>query len=347
MTIKLTELTSGGGCGCKLSPVLLRQLLEQARINESPPAALLVGAQTSDDAAVWRLSADVAVIATTDFFSPVVDTPRDFGQIAAANAISDVYAMGGRPLFALALAAMPKDLLPPAVIGDIFGGGREVCDRAGIVIAGGHSIDAKEPIYGLAVVGQVHPDQLLSNAGARPGDRLILGKPLGVGVMSAALKRGQLTPEEYNTMLATTTQLNSAGAQLAQLDDAHALTDVTGFGLLGHLLEMCRASRCAAAVKFSTLPLLPAAVKYVQQGIVTGASARNWKNAKEATHLHDGLMPWQRHLLTDPQTSGGLLLACAPPAVTTALEIFEQHGQQAAVIGEMQNASGKPEIHVA
>lgn len=336
MTIRLTQLSGGGGCGCKLPPLLLRELLAQARINESPPADLLVGALHNDDAAVWKLSDDNAVVATADFFSPVVDSPRDFGKIAAANAISDVYAMGARPLFALALAAMPKTL-PPAIVSEIFTGGRETCLRAGAVIAGGHSIEAKEPLYGLAVVGGVHPDRLLTNGGAQSGDVLILGKPLGIGVLSAALRRETLSAAEYAEMLAVTTQLNTAGETLARLAGVHALTDVTGFGLLGHLLEMCRAAGLSATINIADLPFLPAAVEHARRGVMTGASTRNWESVNAAVRVETALEEWQQTLLTDPQTSGGLLLSCAATATADALAAFKEHGQNAAVIGNIGN----------
>lgn len=337
---RLSEMAKGGGCGCKLSPALLRSLLQRAGVGTDAPAELLVGARTADDAAVWRLDEETALIATTDFFSPLVDDARDFGRIAAANAISDVYAMGGAPLFALALAAMPKDALSEETIAAIFAGGRDTCARAGIVIAGGHSIDAAEPLYGLAVVGKAHPARLLTNAAARPGDALLLGKPLGIGVLTAAFKRQKLSAAEYDEMLATMLSLNQAGAKLAQLSGAHALTDITGFGILGHLAEMCDASACGAAIYFSRLPILPAAVRHVREGIVTGASARNWESVRDGVSLVGDFPDWRRDLLTDPQTSGGLLLSCAPQTVAAAKQIFTDCGQDAAEIGVITSGGG-------
>ena len=333
--MRLTELAGGGGCGCKLSPVFLRDLLACAGVNENTPNELLVGVQTADDAAVWRLSSDTALIATTDFFSPIVDDAGDFGRIAAANAISDVYAMGGLPLFALALLGMPKAVLPAETIAAILVGGRETCRRAGIVVAGGHSIDIKEPMYGLAVLGRVHPENLLTNAGAQPGDALLLGKPLGVGVLSAALKQGVLSASAYAAMRHTMLSLNAAGGNLAAIRGVHALTDVTGFGLLGHLAEVCTASHCGAAVRFANLPLLPEAAQHLQAGVVTGASVRNWDSVREKVQSIQPLADWQRNLLTDPQTSGGLLVSCAQSAVASVQAVFATHGQDATLIGEI------------
>lgn len=236
---RLTSLAHGGGCGCKLAPGVLRDILANTATGLLPQD-LLVGIETSDDAAVYRISDTQAIVATTDFFMPVVDDPFDFGAIAATNAISDVYAMGGTPLFALALVGMPIDKLPVETIRAILQGGESVCARAGIPVAGGHSIDSVEPIYGLVVIGLVDPRHLKRNADAQPGDRLILGKGLGVGIYSAALKKDRLTAECYRAMIDSTTRLNTPGAALATLPGVHALTDVTGFGLLGHLLEVCR-----------------------------------------------------------------------------------------------------------
>ena len=235
--IRLTSFSHGGGCGCKIAPGLLSDILKQSRGFPVPPQ-LLVGIETADDAAVYRLNDEQALIATTDFFMPIVDDPFDFGRIAATNAISDVYAMGGTPIMALALVGMPIDKLPVETIGRILAGGEQVCADAGIPVAGGHTIDSVEPIYGLVVLGLVHPNKLKRNANAKAGDKLILGKPLGVGVLSAALKKGALGSVGYEAMLASTTQLNTPGKALAGIEGVHALTDVTGFGLLGHAREM-------------------------------------------------------------------------------------------------------------
>jgi len=319
--IRLTDLAHGGGCGCKLSPAVLRALLA------GQPAArafaqLLVGSEAADDAAVWQIDDETCVIATTDFFMPVVDDPRDFGRIAATNAISDVYAMGGRPILALAILGMPIGKLAPETIRHILEGGAGICAEAGIPVAGGHSIDSVEPIYGLAVIGLCSPQELRRNGGARPGDALVLTKGLGVGVYSAALKKQVLPADGYAEMIASTTLLNRIGTELARDGDVHAMTDVTGFGILGHGLEMARASGVTLALDLARLPFLPRAETLARDGFVTGASRRNWESYGDEVSLPVGLPDWQRSLLTDPQTSGGLLVACAAEraeAIATAI----------------------------
>ena len=323
--IRLTALSHGGGCGCKIAPAVLSEILSRTPLR-TMPKELLVGIETSDDAAVYRLNDNQAIVATTDFFTPIVDDPYDFGCIAATNAISDIYAMGAQPIFALAVVGMPLDKLPVDVIQRILAGGESVCAAAGIPIAGGHSIDTLEPIYGLVALGIVHPDKVKRNSRAQAGDTLILGKPLGVGILSAALKKGKLSSEGYRQMLAATTQLNTPGLKLAQLPGVHAMTDVTGFGLAGHLLEICRGSGLGAGVRFDDLPVLDDAREWVMKGLTTGASARNWAGyGHEVKHAGD-LPDWQRDLLTDPQTSGGLLVACAPGTVDDVLHIFQTEG---------------------
>ncbi len=335
-SIRLTSLSHGGGCGCKIAPAVLTEILAHLPGGFVDPA-LLVGTESSDDAAVYRLNDQQAIVATTDFFMPIVDDPRDFGRIAATNALSDIYAMGGRPLLALAIVGMPLDKLPVGTIQDILAGGAEVCQAAGIPVAGGHSVDSVEPIYGLAVLGVVHPGRIKRNSAARPGDALILGKPLGVGILSAALKKGALTDDGYRQMLAVTTRLNAVGARLAELPGVYAMTDVTGFGLLGHLAEICRGSRLGARLAFEALPVIPAALPLAQQGFTTGAASRNWASYGQSVRLPPDLAPWQQTLLCDPQTSGGLLISCAAGAVRAALELFRQDGlTDAAVIGRMQ-----------
>jgi selenide,water dikinase len=343
--LRLTQFSHGGGCGCKIAPGVLQQIM--ARAGPLPvPAALLVGIETSDDAAVYRINDHQAIVATTDFFMPIVDDAHDFGAIAATNAISDVYAMGATPLFALALVGMPVDRLPLDTIRRVLEGGESACARAGIPIAGGHSIDSVEPIYGLVAIGVVDPRDLKRNAGAVAGDRLVLGKPLGVGVYSAALKKDKLSPEGYRAMIATTTQLNTPGIALGRTAGVHALTDVTGFGLLGHLLELCRASGTGATVEFARVPLLPDAAALARAGHVTGASARNWTGYGAEVTLAGADAGIERALLTDPQTSGGLLAACAPAAVDDVLAIFRREGfADAAVIGEL--TPGAPRVTVA
>ncbi|MBK6906048.1 MAG: selenide, water dikinase SelD [Rhodocyclaceae bacterium] len=343
--IKLTQFSHGGGCGCKISPAILSQLIAQTPL-ANLPADLLVGVETADDAAVYRLNDQQAVVVTTDFFTPIVDNPRDFGRIAATNALSDIYAMGARPLFALAVVGMPLDKLPLAVIREILDGGQSVCTAAGIPLAGGHSIDVLEPIYGLVGVGVVHPDQLKRNAGAQAGDVLILGKPLGVGILSAALKKNKLSAHGYAQLLDYTTRLNTPGAALAELPEVHAMTDVTGFGLAGHLLEICRGSSLGAVVDWARLPLLDEAVTHVQNGVVTGASGRNWAAYGEEVAMPAGAILWQEQLLSDPQTSGGLLVACAPESEARVLAIFHAAGfELAARVGRMvTRADGAPRL---
>jgi selenide,water dikinase len=339
--IRLTRFSHGGGCGCKIAPGLLQQLIAKTGL-PAMPASLLVGNETADDAAVWRLSDEQAIVATTDFFMPIVDDPFDFGAIAATNAISDVYAMGGSPLFALALVGMPIDKLPVATIRRVLEGGETVCAKAGIPVAGGHSIDSVEPIYGLVVIGLVHPAHLKRNAGARIGDRLVLGKPLGIGIYSAALKKERLDAAGYRAMLASTTQLNTPGIALGRLAGVHALTDVTGFGLLGHLQEICRASGVRAALDFDRVPLHRGVLTLAREGFVTGASGRNWAAVGDSVELSERIGEAERALLTDPQTSGGLLVACAPGAVSDVLAAFAGDGfDRAAEIGEIvAGASG-------
>lgn len=333
--IKLTQLSHGGGCGCKIAPAVLQNILGGIPPGIVPPQ-LLVGTETSDDAAVYQINPQQAIVATTDFFMPIVDDPYDFGRIAATNAISDVYAMGGTPLFALALVGMPVSVLPAETIARILEGGAAVCRTAGIPVAGGHTIDSVEPIYGLVAIGLVNPAHLKRNSSARPGDKLILGKPLGVGVYSAALKKDKLRDSDYEAMVATTTQLNTPGPLLACLDGVHAVTDVTGFGLLGHLMEMCKGSQLRARVNFSDLPFMGRAEELVEAGCATGASGRNWASYGEQVMLDPALGDAARTLLTDPQTSGGLLVSCAPDTVTEVLSIFLQQGfSHVSVIGEM------------
>ena len=333
--IRLTEFSHGGGCGCKIAPAVLSELLAATPIR-GLPGELLVGTETADDAAVYRLNDAQALVASTDFFTPIVDDPYDFGRIAAANALSDIYAMGARPIFALAVVGMPLEKIPLEVIGRILAGGESVCTEAGIPIAGGHSIDVLEPIYGLVALGVVDPEKIKRNSTAKPGDVLVLGKPLGVGILSAVLKKGKLSAAGYAAMIEATTRLNTPGVALAEMTGVHALTDVTGFGLAGHLLEMCRGSGLGAEVSLAGLPVLNEALDWVQQGVATGASERNWKGYGQDVSLPAGAPEWQRKLVTDPQTSGGLLVACAPEAAPAALAEFQARGfAQAKAIGRL------------
>lgn len=344
--VRLTTMAHGGGCGCKLDPALLHEILSGLPRQITDPA-MLVGLETKDDAIVYRLDSERAIVATTDFFMPVVDDPRDFGAIAAANALSDVYAVGGRPLFALAVAGMPSGKLPAEVIGRILAGGSEMAAKAGILVGGGHSIDSPEPIYGLAVVGLVHPDRIKRNCTARDGDLLILGKPLGVGILSNAFKHGKLPAEGYAELIATTTRLNSIGADLAGFDAVHAMTDVTGFGLLGHLMEICDGSGLGASLDLDTIPLLASAVPFARAGLQTGAGDRNRKAVEQNVALPAGLADWQGNLLFDPQTSGGLLVSVAPEAAAQVLALFRRQGYDgASIIGRMHEGQAKIRIHM-
>jgi selenide, water dikinase len=342
--IRLTQFSHGGGCGCKIAPGVLAEILASTPIR-GLPRELLVGTETADDAAVYRLNDTQALVATTDFFTPIVDDPYDFGRISAANALSDIYAMGGRPILALAVVGMPLQKLPVSVIRRILEGGEAVCAAAGIPIAGGHSIDTLEPIYGLVGLGLVHPGKVKKNSTARAGDILVLGKPLGIGILSAALKKGKLSAAGYRAMVATTTQLNTPGEALAGMDGVHALTDVTGFGLAGHLLEILRGSRLAGEVKFEALPVIPEALEWVKQGVATGAAERNWQGYGAEVQLPAGAPEWMRGVIADPQTSGGLLVACAPQAEKAVLAEFAGSGfAEACVIGRV--TAGAPRLTI-
>jgi selenide,water dikinase len=341
---RLTSLAHGGGCGCKLSPKVLADILA------GMPAAglfpdLLVGAETSDDAAVWKLNERQAIVATTDFFMPVVDDPRDFGRVAATNALSDLYAMGARPILALAIVGMPVAVLPVDVIRAILEGGAEICAQAGVPVAGGHSIDSVEPIYGLVALGVVDPARVLRNSGARAGDVLILTKALGVGILSAAFRQGRLDAAGYAALIASTTQLNSLGLELPARDAVHAVTDVTGFGLLGHALEMARGAGLGVEVEAAAPAVLTGAAELARAGVRTGASGRNWESYGAAVRLPAGLPDWRRDLLTDPQTSGGLLIAVAPQAAAEILRSAQASGFEASrIVGRM--VEGPPQARV-
>jgi len=335
---RLTSLSHGGGCGCKIAPAVLSEILK-GTLQMPIPKELMVGIATADDAAVYKLNDQQALIATTDFFMPIVDDPFDFGRIAATNAISDVYAMGGKPILALALVGMPINVLSTQTIGQILAGGASVCNIAGIPIAGGHTIDSVEPIYGLVVLGLVHPDRVKRNDGARVGDVMVLGKPLGVGVLSAALKKEVLDAAGYESMIANTTKLNTAGPDLAELPGLHALTDVTGFGLAGHALEIARGAKLTAHIKWADVPLLPNVAELFKNGNVTGASGRNWDGYGNEISLANGLPLECQALLSDPQTSGGLLVTCSPETVGDVLAVFKRHGfNDAAVVGHIGEA---------
>lgn len=341
MGVRLSTLSHGGGCGCKISPAVLRDMLADVPLAQAFPD-LMVGIESGDDAAVYRLNDEQAIIATTDFFMPIVDDAFDFGRIAATNALSDVYAMGGKPILALAIVGMPVNTLPLDVIQKILAGGASVCGQIGIPVAGGHSIDAPEPIYGLVALGLAHPSHIKRNNQAQDNDVLILTKGLGVGILSAALKKEQLDETGYAEMLCTATQLNTPGVWLAQMDDVHAMTDVTGFGLLGHLLGLCRGARLTAKIMFGKLPLLPTARQLAQQGFVTGASSRNWQSYAHEVELAPSLAAWQQNFITDPQTSGGLLISCSEGASQKIIQRLHHEGfLSAATIGRLHTGAAR------
>ena len=341
--LKLTEFSHGGGCGCKIAPGVLAEILKSAK-GFPIPKELLVGIETSDDAAVYKLNDDQALIATTDFFMPIVDDAFHFGQIAATNAISDVYAMGGTPIMALALLAMPISQLSLEDIGKIMQGGESICAAAGIPIAGGHTIDSVEPIYGLVALGLAHPKHIKRNSDAKVGDQIILGKPIGVGILSAALKKGELSEKHYAEMIRYTTMLNKPGIALAKLEGVHAMTDVTGFGLLGHALEIARGSHLKIELYARAIPAIAGVQQLLAQGYVTGASHRNWDAYGESIIFHneDKLL---QALLTDPQTSGGLLVTCNSNMTKQVLDIFHQQGfNEACIIGEVTFGASTVEV---
>ncbi len=344
---RLTSLSHGGGCGCKIAPGVLSEILK-GTMAMPIPKELLVGIETADDAAVYQLNDEQALIATTDFFMPIVDDPFDFGRIAATNAISDVYAMGGKPILALALVGMPINVLSTQTIGRVLEGGASVCREAGIPIAGGHTIDSVEAIYGLVALGLIHPKRVKRNADAKVGDLLVLGKPLGVGIMSAALKKGELGDAGYAQMIANTTKLNTPGPDLSMLDGVHALTDVTGFGLGGHGLELARASGTQIQIDWAKVPLLDKVRNLAGQGFITGASGRNWMGYGTDIGLPQAFAAEDQALLTDPQTSGGLLVSCAPSALGEVLAIFKRHGfDDAACVGQVAALpAGQPHLVV-
>jgi len=311
-------------------------------LSKLPPAAkypnLLVGVETGDDSAVYKINDEQAVVATTDFFMPIVDDPYDFGRISATNALSDIYAIGGQPIMALAIAGFPVNSMSDEDIAQVLAGGAAVCEAAGVPVAGGHTIDAKEPIYGLAVTGLIHPDKIKRNSDGRAGDVLILGKGLGVGILGAAMNKDELDPEGYKVMVESTTQLNSVGAELASLTEVNALTDVTGFGLCGHMFEFCKGAGLSATINWDQLPLLDTVLDYAQKGYNTGAAGRNWESYSGQVVVPDGMEQWQKNLLMDPQTSGGLLVSCPPEAAEKVLKTFHDAGfDSACIIGELRD----------
>ncbi len=329
--VRLTQYSHGAGCGCKISPKLLAEILHSEQPRQPFPQ-LLVGYDSRDDAAVFDLGSGTSVISTTDFFMPIVDDPFEFGQIAATNAISDIYAMGGTPLMAISIFGWPIDKLGPEVAAEVIEGGRKACHNAGIPLAGGHSIDAPEPIFGLAVTGQVATQQLKRNDRAEAGCQLFLTKPLGIGILTTAEKRSVLKPEHLRLAPDTMCQLNSIGALFARLPGVKAMTDVTGFGLMGHLLEMCEGSGLRARVVYERVPKLAQIEYYLEQGCSPGGAQRNFDSYG---HRLGAMSEQQRLILCDPQTSGGLLVAVAPEGVEPFLETAAQHGLDLCAIGEL------------
>lgn len=338
-TIKLTEYSHGAGCGCKISPQLLENILK-TQLTLSPHPNLLVGNSTKDDAAAYDLGNGSSVLSTTDFFMPIVDDPFTFGQIAATNAISDIYAMGGKPLMAIAILGWPIDTLPAEVAQQVIDGGRATCEAAGIPLAGGHSIDAPEPIFGLAVTGLVENQQLKRNASAEADCTLFLTKPLGIGILTTAQKQKKLKPEHLDTAIEAMTTLNKIGHDFAKLDGVTALTDVTGFGLLGHLIELCEGSDIVAQIDYNKLPILPNVLDYLAQGCTPGGSERNFASyGDKISPLSNNT---QKMILCDPQTSGGLLAAVRNDAIDEFLAIASEHGLTLEPIGRTLSKSTQP-----
>ncbi len=336
---RLTQYSHGAGCGCKIAPNVLGQILAGSTVagGDTTYPNLLVGNSQRDDAAALAIDGQRAILSTTDFFMPIVDDPFDFGRIAATNAISDIYAMGGKPSMAIAILGWPVNLLPPDIAGRVIAGGRSVCQAAGIPLAGGHSIDAPEPIFGLAVTGEVEIANLKRNGGAEPGDALFLTKPLGIGILTTAEKQGKLAPEHSSLATDTMCQLNDIGSELATLPGVHAMTDVTGFALLGHLLEICDASAVDVHLNIDEVPVLPGVDQYLAAGCIPGGSGRNFEAYGERL---PPLSETQRHLLCDPQTSGGLLFAVAPDTVGQVQSLLRDRGLPERAIGTLLAAQG-------
>ncbi|MGB2044709.1 MAG: selenide, water dikinase SelD [Porticoccaceae bacterium] len=349
-SIKLTQYSHGAGCGCKIAPNVLESFL---KTNYQPPkdSRLLVGNSTKDDAAVYDLGDGTGVISTTDFFMPIVDNPFEFGRVAATNAISDIYAMGGTPIMAIAILGWPIDTLPAEVAQQVIDGGRTACGDAGIHLAGGHSIDAPEPIFGLAVTGRVDLTQLKQNNTAQPGNQLFLTKPIGVGILTTAEKQGKLKAEHSRLAVESMMKLNTIGADLAKITGVTAITDVTGFGLLGHLLEICQGSGLSATINISDIPLLDSAVlDYLTMGCVPGGSTRNWQSIYNHIKGIKGASTSDIHhqaLLCDPQTSGGLLVAVDTESADAVSAMLAAADCYHLPIGSLSQAAGDNHIQVA
>ncbi len=334
---RLTEFSHGAGCGCKLGPAALGDVL--ARLTPPTHPDLLVGTDTGDDAAVWRIAPDRALVATTDFFTPIVDDPRTWGAIAATNAVSDVYAMGGTPLFALNLVCWPSEALPPETLAEVLAGGADVGAKCGFAVVGGHTVDDPEPKYGLAVIGEVHPDRVLTNAGLRPGDALVLTKPLGVGVLTTAIKKGHAPAERVDAAVAVMTTPNADAARAALDAGATGCTDVTGYGLLGHLVKMTAASGVDATIDVASVPVLDGVRELVADGVVPGGTRRNreWVADRVRPGAYDEA---DVLLLADAQTSGGLLFGAEPERADAAVAALREQGHPAARIGTVAAGTG-------
>jgi len=332
--VRLTQFSHGAGCGCKIAPKVLDEILQNSKRIESKN--LIVGNDTKDDAAVYDLGNDQGLISTTDFFMPIVDDPFYFGRIAAANAISDVYAMGGKPIMALAVLGWPLNKLSPAVAQRVIAGGSSACEEAGIPLAGGHSIDSPEPIFGLSVNGLVNLKNLKKNSSAQEGDVLFLTKPIGVGIFSTALKRGQLKEEHYSILIDQLSALNSIGEQLGKVDAVNAMTDVTGFGLLGHLLEMAEGSGLSAEIEYAAIPKLDGAAEYIQQRVVPDSTYRNWNSYSDKVGFEKGVNVMEAFsLLPDPQTNGGLLISVSASAANQVSDLLKSKNLHADPIGKL------------
>ena len=341
--IKLTQFSRGAGCGCKIAPKVLDEIL-QTNISLPSHKKLLVGNSSKDDAAAYDLGNGIALISTTDFFMPIVDDAFDFGRIASANAISDVYAMGGRPVMAIAILGWPVEKLPAALAQKVLDGSRKICEEAGIPLAGGHSIDSAEPIFGLAVSGLVDIKNLKKNNTAKPGDVIFITKPLGVGVLSTAQKRGVIKEKHVAVMINQMTELNKIGEALGRINGVTAMTDITGFGILGHLIEMAEGSNCSAEINYSMLPVTDGVKDYLAQRIVPDATYRNWNSYSTKTAFEKGVNVMEAfNLLPDPQTNGGLLIAVAEDSVAKVKKLMKENGLEnfAEPIGQMKELSDK------
>ena len=339
--VKLTEFSTGGGCGCKVSPEVLKKLLNSERI-KLLPKDLIVGLTNSDDAAVYKIDKERAIVATTDFFMPIVNNPSEFGEISATNALSDLYAMGAKPLFALAIVAMPIKKISLNIIKKIISGGEKICKNAGIPIAGGHTIESSEPIYGLVAIGIIKIREIKTNSKAEHEDDLILTKPIGTGILSTAIKKDIASKEQYNELIKSCTKLNDVGIYLSEKNLVSSMTDVTGFGLLGHLKEICLASKKKAIIQYKKIPIFEGTEKLVDNKIFTGASSRNWNSYKKYISKNSKVEQIKKIILSDPQTSGGLLLSCKKQNSKKILKILKSRRfKSSTIIGSIKNGKTK------